>query len=95
MGEARCVVHDAVEPLELRLDGLRHVFEVAVAGLLQIQRQDRGLRVPRGLDFVVHRFQSRHVASVQDDGGAVAREGQSRNTPNSAARPGDKNDASV
>ena len=71
-------VHDAVQPVQLRLDCAQRVGVVGGLGHGEVERQDRRFGVAGRDDLVVQRFELAHDPAVQHDrragGGAGARE---------------------
>ena len=69
------------------------LIEFRRAGLFEIQRHDRGARAAGVEDLVVHRFESLHVATVQNDASAVRRRSLRERATDAVARSRDENDA--
>ena len=88
--EQRGRVHEAVEAPELRLQCARHVAEIVGGRLGEVERQDDGLRMLRGDDLVVERFELAHDAPVQDHRGAQRRAGARQRRAEAAAGAGDR-----
>ena len=84
---------EAIEPTELRVNRARDIAEIVGTGFGEIERKDRRLRMARGNDFVVQRFEFSHDAAVQHERCAARSATECKRVTQAAGRAGDQHDA--